>query len=221
MVQALEKLFLALTLAAAILLTGPFAHAEKVSFEAKGDSLRYLQELRNKESKQLLEINETLSHKMESTLSDGIDKEVGQLKTAQLEHQMRQEFLDRLIHQVDMNFRGGDLRAFLQKALVEMAKIDAITSAQSGHALWKFLRYSADAIRSLPEQKENILAFLEGYMNRSVSNPIPPQDYLASRNYTNGTQSEMGNTMTAEAAGSIADERIQEMGRTQGIRASK
>ena len=45
-------------------------------------------------------------------------------------------------------------------------------------------------------------------MNRSVSNPIPPQDYLASRNYTNGTQSEMGNTMTAEAAGSIADERI-------------
>jgi hypothetical protein len=89
-----------------------------------------------------------------------------------------------------------------------MAKVDAVSStADSG--LWKFMRYAADAVRRLPEQKENILPFLEGYMSRSVSHPIRPEDYLSSRNYTNGAESESGSPLSREDVGAIADRRIR------------
>lgn len=200
-----------LAVGAVTVLTSAVLAKEAPSFEVKGDSLRYLQELRNRESKRLREINDSLAKKMDESTSVGLDKDVEVLKVQQHEHQLRQTFLDRLIFQVDTKFGGGDMRAFLQGALIDMAKVDAVTSAQTDAGLWKFLKYSADAIRRLPEQKENILAFLEGYMNKSVANPIPPQEYLAARNYTNGATSDSGSPLSREDAGTMADRRIQEL----------
>ncbi len=194
------------------LITCPNATArESKSHQVKSDSLKYLLDLRTRESRRLGEINESLTRKLDDSDDPSFDTEMLRLKMQQREHQLRQDFLNRLIFQVDTKFRGGDLRVFLQSALVDMARVDAVSSAQNDSGMWKFLKYSADAIRRLPEQKENILAFLEGYMNRSVSNPVPPKDYLAARNYTNGSVSEAGQPVSAEEAGSIADQRLQEM----------
>lgn len=209
-----------LGLTLAISLASTVQGRETQAFEIKGDSIKYLQDLRSRESKRLSEINASMVRKLDDTANPSLDKEMNHLKSQQREHQLRQEFLDRLIFQVDTKFRGGDLRAFLQKALMDMAKVDAVSSAQTENGLWKFLKYSSDAIRRLPEQKENILAFLEGYMNRSVLNPIPPQDYLAARNYTNGSNSETGNPLTREDAGSFADRRLQEMDEATGNKAA-
>jgi hypothetical protein len=134
--------------------------------------------------------------------------EVTDLRAKRQEHQLRQDFLDRLVAQIDSHFSGGDLRAFLEGALTEMAKVDAV-AANGG--LCVFMRYAAEAVKRLPEQKENILAFLEGYMNRSISKPIPPKEFLASRNYTNGAESESGAPLSREVVGAIADRRLQEM----------
>lgn len=186
------------------------AWAADTSVVDKGDSLRYLQDLRTQNVKRLEEIDKTLHRHIEETKSQHLETEVTALQTAKREHLLRQEFLDRLIFQIDTKFAGGDLRTFLERALVDMAKVDAVSSnAQSG--LWKFLKYASDAIRSLPEKKENILSFLEGYMNRSVVNPVRPEDYLASRNYSNGSQNEAGSPLTRDQAGAFADRRLKEI----------
>lgn len=192
---------------------------ERSSAEIKGDSLRQLQELRGKNVKRLAEVDSALSKKIEDTKSNNIEIEVQKLRVEKKEYLMRQELLDRLIFQLDTKFNGGDLRAFLERVLVDMAKIDAASSSSS-EGLWKFLKYSSDAIRRLPEQKENILAFLEGYMNLSVSNPILPEVYLASRNYTNGSRSESGNPLERDQVGALADKRLRQISvneKTQAI----
>ncbi|NJM10278.1 MAG: hypothetical protein HC883_05305 [Bdellovibrionaceae bacterium] len=48
-------------------------------------------------------------------------------------------------------------------------------------------------------------------MNRSVANPIRPEDYLNSRNYTNGSKSESGKPLSRDEVGAVADRRLQEM----------
>ncbi len=207
----MNAIFKALVLASALVVSGHAMARE----EGKTDSLKYLQELRNKESKRLREINETLSRKMDESTSTSLDDEMQVLKIQQNEHRLRQEFLDRLIFQVDTKFGGGDMRAFLEQTLISMAKVDAVSSLHAENGLWKFLKYSSDAIRRLPEQKENVLAFLEGYMNRSVANPITPQEYLATRNYTNGSYSDSGRPLSREEAGSQADLKLQQIGAPQ------
>ena len=206
MIQVLKNLVLA-----AALSCSSFALAkEQPAADVKAETLRSLQSLRNENVKRLRDIDQALSKKIDEAKPGNLEKDVMTLRTARREHMLRQEFLDRLILQVDANFRGGDLRQFLQVALTEMAKTDAMSPSQEA-GLWKFLKYASEAISSLPERKENILAFLEGYMNRSVTDPIKPQDYLNSRNYTNGSTSEQGNPMGREEVGALADQRLQEL----------
>lgn len=178
--------------------------------EVKRETLAYLQDLRVQNVKRLKDIDATLSRKIEDTPPAMLEKEVSSLKVAQREHKLRQEFLDRLIFQIDTKFAGGDLRLFLERALTEMAKIDAVSSTVDT-GLWKFLKFAADAVKSLPERKENIVSFLEGYMNRSVANPIKPEDYLNSRNYSNGTKSETGAPIERDKVGEFADQRLLEL----------
>jgi len=190
----------------AIVMTAPVL----VRAEEKSDSLQHLQELRKQNVKRLAEIDATLRRTMDEVGGPALELTIEKLRTVKNEHVMREDLLNRLIFQIDTKFGGGDLRAFLEPALLEMAKIDA-TNSSNHTGLWKFMKFCSEAIRKLPERKENVLAFLEGYMNRSVSNPITPDEYLAQRNYSNGATSDPGAPMTREEAGDIADRRILEM----------
>ncbi|MGE3760176.1 MAG: hypothetical protein AB7H97_20595 [Pseudobdellovibrionaceae bacterium] len=205
MLQIAQNLILALVLSCT-----SFAMAKEASGDPKTEALQSLQGMRSENVNRLKDIDRALSKRIEEGRPGNVEKEVSTLRTARKEHVLRQDFLDRLILQIDKNFRGGDLRQFLQVALTEMAKTDAM-GPNSEASLWKFLKYAAEAIGSIPERKENIIAFLEGYMNRSVSDPIKPQDYLNSRNYTNGSMSEQGHPMKSEEVGDVADQRLQEL----------
>jgi hypothetical protein len=191
--------------------SGAFA-ADKSGQEVKKESLRYLQDLRVENSKRLRDVDETLRRRVED--GGNLEGDVSSLKATQREHRLRQDFLDRLINQIDAHFSGGDLRAFLEPALKEMAKVDAVSS-DSG--LYIFMRYASEAVHKLPEQKENILGFLEGYMSRSVSHPVPPKEFLATRNYTNGSQSESGSPIARDKVGDVADRRLQELGNAEPV----
>ena len=176
---------------------------------SKADTVRYLRDLRTQNVARLQEIDRTLGERIKSSDSASFENEISPLRSARREHLLRQEFLDRLILQVDRHFAGGDLRAFLERTLPSMATADAMGTAES--SLMKFLKFAADAVHRLPEQRENILSFLEGYMNRSVSDPISPDDYLKSRNYTNGSESESGSPLAREQAGAVAEKRLEEL----------
>jgi hypothetical protein len=205
MQNAIKSLFITVILATAF----SAAANELSTVEVKGDSLRQLQELRNQNVKRLHELDLALAKKFDDVKMVNLEEDVETLKAERHEHILRQDFLDRLIFQLDTKYSGGDLRLFLEKTLVEMAKVDATSPAATGGGLWKFLKYSADAIHRLPEQKENILAFLEGYMNLSVSNPVLPEEYLAARNYTNGSKSEQGHPMNRDQVGTVVDSRLK------------
>jgi hypothetical protein len=204
--QVLKNIILAAALSGTCLAMAKEAPAADV----KTETLRSLQALRVENVKRLKDIDQALSKKIVEGKPGQLEKEVLTLRTSRKEHMLRQEFLDRLILQVDAHFQGGDLRQFLQVTLTDMARTDAMSTAADA-GLWKFLKYASEAIKSLPERKENILAFLEGYMNRSVLDPIQPQDYLNSRNYTNGSASEQGHPMDRDEVGDLADQRLQEL----------
>ncbi len=180
--------------------------------DVKANALGYLKDLRSQNVKRLVDIDQALRSRIEDSNPGVVEFEVSRLKLAKREHILRQEFLDRLIFQIDVKFNGGELRPFLERALTEMAKTDA-TSNDSRVApdagLWKFLKFAADAVRRLPEKRENVLIFLEGYMNRSVADPIRPEDYLNTRNYSNGLESESGKQLSRDEVGAVADGRIR------------
>lgn len=178
--------------------------------DARIEALSYLRDMRSANVKRLIEIDDALRARIEESSASAVEFEVSRLQTAKREHALRQEFLDRLILQVDTRFMGGDLRIFLERALTEMAKIDATNSA-ANPALWKFLKFASEVIRRLPEKNENIVMFLEGYMNRSVANPIRPEDFLNSRNYSNGLESESGHPLERDEVGAVADSRIKSL----------
>lgn len=174
--------------------------------EAKSESLQYLQQLRTQNVKRLEEIDRTLRTTVANVASADLDRSVNTLRATKREHILREELLNRLIFQIDTRYGGGDMREFLASALNSMAAVDATSLNETG--LLKFLKYCSEAVQKIPEKNENILAFVEGYMSRSVSNPILPQDYLAQRNYTNGSQSESGSPLSPEEAGAMADQRL-------------
>ena len=191
---------------------------EVSAIAVKSESLRQLQELRAQNSRRLQELDLALNKKFEETKLVNLAEDVETIRAEKHEHVLRQDFLNRLIFQLDTKFAGGDLRQFLQVALIEMAKVDAQSSANAADGLYVFLRYSADAIKRLPEHKENVLAFLEGYMNLSIANPILPEDYLASRNYTNGSRFEQGHPMNRDEVGAIADRRLMQQEASGAVR---
>ncbi|NJM10277.1 MAG: hypothetical protein HC883_05300 [Bdellovibrionaceae bacterium] len=114
----------------AVLCLGSLVWANPRSHEVKAESLRYLQDLRVQNVKRLRDIDETLRSRIENSQPANIENEVNQLKTAKREHILRQEFLDRLIFQIDTKFSGGDLRQFLERSLTEMAKVDRLRFVQ-------------------------------------------------------------------------------------------
>src|SRR5262249_15859028 len=145
------KTWLKLTLIPAAIFAAASVWAKDAS-EIKADSLRQLQELRAQNVKRLREIDSALGKRIEEPQTANLEKEIEVLKGEKHEHALRQEFLDRLIFQVDTKFAGTDLRAFLEHALLDMAKVDAMQASDNGGGLWKFLKFSADAIHRLPEQ---------------------------------------------------------------------
>jgi hypothetical protein len=186
--------------------------ANIVRADERSESLTHFRELRQQNVKRMQEIDQALRARLELSSTPQTDQTVADLRARRQEHELRQQFLDRMIFQIDTKFRGGDLRQFMQTSLLEMAKNDvALASGPATAAnevgLWRFLKFAADALRRIPEQRENILAFLEGYMNRSVSNPVPPDEYLRSRNYSNGSVGDSGSPIAREDVGALAAER--------------
>jgi hypothetical protein len=105
------------------------------------------------------------------------------------ERLLRQEFLDRLVFQIDSKFQGGEIREFLHQTFLEMSLTEA-SSGASDTSLWRFLTYLSLAIKTLPERGENLISFVEGYMEFStISKPVRPDQFVSLRHYTNGTSS--------------------------------
>ena len=176
--------------------------------QVKGEALAYLQNMREANVKRLREIDASLRGRMSDEVAD--EAQILSLREQRAEHLLRQEFLGRLIFQVDTRYNGGELRMFLRSSLREMAMNDVTAGHADEQSLWKFMKYASEALAGATEKREDVLAFLDGYMQRSVAHPVNPKLYLSARNYTNGLQNDSGRPLRADLAGAIADQRTRE-----------
>ena len=117
-----------------------------------------------------------------------VTKKIEELNKRRDELNARREILDRVLFQVDSKWSGQKLQTFLEQTFIEMASADLADGRDS--RLWKAFTYMSMVMREVPEKNEDVINIFEGYLNYStVLDPKSPADYLASRNYTNGTES--------------------------------
>ncbi|MBK7842878.1 MAG: hypothetical protein IPJ71_04165 [Bdellovibrionales bacterium] len=92
----------------------------------------------------------------------------------QSETQLRLDFFDRLSFQIESKLKDQDLRSFLIQVLSEMSSSETL-SADENTSLSRFLKYLSKALQSVPEPTENLINFIEIYVEVStISHPIPP-----------------------------------------------
>ena len=139
------------------------------------------------------------------------ESEMEVLMTRKKEHLLRQSFLDRLLFQVDNKYKGKDLRNFLHHTLMEMSLTET-TSPHGEAQLWRFLTYLSLAIKIFPEPNENLLSFLEGYMNFStIAHPTKLDQFIKLRHYTNGTSNFPARPMEVEKVGEAVEEKLLQL----------
>ncbi len=102
---------------------------------------------------------------------------------------LRQRLYYSLNTKLHQNYKGQIFRDFLSLTIDNIIELEALSS-QPEIVYIKFLSYLKEALQTIPEPGENLIAFIEGYVTRShILNPMPPQKYLILREYTNGAES--------------------------------
>lgn len=126
------------------------------------------------------------------------------------ELQLRYDFIGQLIFQIDSKWGSQPLAKFLEYQLLEMA-ITEITSASKSD-LWRFYMNLSIAIRELPEKREDLVGFVDGYVEfSSMREPKSPVQYLNTRNYTNGAINQTARPVTREQLNAAVEKQLKEL----------
>ena len=155
-----------------------------------------------------------------ATRTDRIATEIDELTKRRNEALAQREVFDRLIFTIDSKWSGQPLKPFLEHAFLDMASFDlkGESSDVPGAHIWKTLTYLSICVREVPEPREDVIDVIEGYLNFSgAMSPKTPAEFLASRAYTNGTESVAAKAISREHAG---DQIIVAPGIKTEIRAS-
>lgn len=166
-------------------------------------------------SQRIQEFKDSGTAPVASRVYKALEEEMETLIQQRRERLLRQEFLDRLVFQIDSKFQGGEIREFLQQTLLEMSLTEA-SSGATETSLWRFLTYLSLAIKSLPERGENLISFIEGYMDFStISRPVRPDQFVSLRHYTNGTRSQAAQPIDKSEVGDAVESKLEQYERQQ------
>ena len=134
------------------------------------------------------------------------------LVKSRAEYNARREFLDRLISIVDTKWSGQALRDFLSGQLLDMALTEFTAPSTDGKE-GLFLVYLSIAVRELAEPKENLIGFVEDYMNfASILDAKTPTEFLGNRSYTNGVLSYTAKSVDRAKLGEMVEKQLSELG---------
>lgn len=189
---------MAIALFCALLPASVFAAQAKSELLSSALALKQKNNLRLQEID--IQIGEILESRNLTTKSIGAtEKELTRLQELKREHLLRQEFFDRLAFQIDSHYQGGNSRDFVRQRLLSMAQIDTQSSTNDS---WKFLTYLSVALAEIPEPSEDVIDFISDFVDSStIRNPIKPQEYMAKRNYSNGSRSFQAKPASIEQVG--------------------
>lgn len=184
----------------------------------KKEVLKQLKDLQDTQQKKLRQIDEEIAKRLNATRSVKLDNMVNaenlpeqlqKLHAQKREYSRRQDFVNRLIFEIDNSWNGQDLRGFLEAKLLDMAAIELKDDNGDSH-LSSFFSYLSIALREMAEPRENMVAFIDGYMSfSSLSDPQSPQKFLAARNYTNGAVNETAHGVSRDDLGVVVEKKLR------------
>jgi molecular chaperone GrpE (heat shock protein) len=183
---------------------------------SRSEAVAFFSALKEQNTIRLQETDKAIGKKLDETETKGarllsaIHAEIEQLRSEKKELLLRQDFLDRMILQVDKNYDGQHPRQFLEGALKTMTKAE-ITSTTSS-SIWPFLDNLRRLIARVPDNQDRVLSLVEGYMKQtSIANPMSPDEFMANVAYTNGSQSEGAKPMDRTVVGEYAEKQLKQI----------
>ncbi len=183
---------------------------------AKKDILSRLKRLQDQQIADSAALDSAIKRQLQETLSMDvgsedlstasrrtslITKKIDELNKRRSELSARREIVDRLIFQVDTKWTPAQkLQTFLEQTFIEMAAADLADGRDS--RLWKAFTYLSMVMREVPEQNEDVVAVFQGYLGfSSLLDPKTPAEFIASRNYTNGSESTVARASARDSLG--------------------
>jgi hypothetical protein len=129
---------------------------------------------------------------------------------AQKESDLRKEFYDRVIFQIDTHFKEGSLHNFLESTFTQMAE------RQPDSPMYDFLLQAAQLMHQRQEKYENPIELTNRFLQAGgILKPMTAEQFLAAQAYSNGERSESAKGMDREELGDFVDRK--EMSQTQFV----
>ncbi len=204
----------------------------KAAAPSKAQTLESLKQIQRKQIQTLENVDQsirrTLSDSQSVNLRGGdplndekqmqaIPQRLSSLQARREELLLRRDFLDQIIFQVDSKWTTQPLAVFLEQTLLDMAAAELTSNPPAKTDFWRFYTYLSIAIREISEPREDLIAFLSGYLEFSgVQKPKSPLAYLETRNYTAGSMSQAARPGRRDEVGSGVERRLRALGLKDG-----
>lgn len=122
------------------------------------------------------------------------------------ERDLRQQFITRLLFQIEQKYRGQGLRHFLQTCISDMNRTDQLSVNQSWGSMEMFLENLNLSLKELLEPRENPLLFIQSFTEFSgISDPALMEEFAETRSYYDGRQVLMAHPLDLAAAADIVE----------------
>lgn len=190
-----------------------------------------LKSIQSKQVELIGSIDEKLKSKLKDTQSLRVtDDTIGsELRMTRLQDSMelfdqkrreaveRSQFVDRLVFAVDTKWTKDSIKTFLEQTLLDIASAEMNqTDSRSATSIWKFATYLSVAIREISEPREDLISFIDNYMEFSgVLAPKPPTAFAQARSYTNGVTSESARVANRENLGDGIEKKVKTLSKDE------
>jgi hypothetical protein len=156
------------------------------------------------------------SHENPQRKMDVLSAQIDDLTKERQEVLAEREVVDRMIFAVDSKWSDQPLTTFFETQFLDMAANDL--NEENPSKIWKVLTFMSVAAREIPENREDVVSVLEGYLNfSSALNPKSPSVYASNRNYSNGSESVAAKSVPRDSVGDGLVIRLQTSGKPAKI----
>ena len=140
------------------------------------------------------------------------DKEIKQMRAEMKDIKFKQNFLDRLIFQVDTRWKEqGEFKKFLTQTIQEIAKQEATNTEKEGD--WAYISQLGLVLKeTAADRGENPMSLVQDYLKQStLQKPLKPKEFLSKRHYSNGKLSTQSETPEKDTVGDTVEKKLQSL----------
>lgn len=188
----------------------------------KNNELQMKKILQLQSSSQSLQPESTLKSVLASSSNSRLGKisaRLSLLMAQQQEYLLRKDFYNRLTLQIETQSKALTENSPIQDRIFFSQILNAMTTHEANAkkrdaSMWKFLSELTVALKSYPEPYENLLSFIENYVEfSSIANPQEHHQFAQQRHYSNGKLSVTAHPMNADEVGSVNEKQLEALDR--------